>query len=111
MQNGRFLIVITVLLILASISACTGSNSTTAALKFSLYPHGPDEAPLVPHSRQVYTECDLCHIDPSNAGSSIKILESHSCDVCHKSLDYTGACQETMPANSTCTLETCHAYP
>ena len=103
--------VVAVLLILAWMPACSGPNSTTTVLKFSLYPHDPDEAPLVPHSRLAYTECALCHIDPSNTGSSIKILENHSCDECHISLDYSGACQETMPINTTCALETCHAYP
>ena len=111
-------LVVVVLAILVSILSLSCSTSGNAANSrtplFPLIPHEPGDAPMVPHPKIAYADCALCHIDTSNAGSSIKILGEHSCNECHDVIlymGYDGPCYETDPVNNSCTLDVCHLYP
>jgi hypothetical protein len=104
---GIILVFIVIILILA----CSNAITTTQTPKFALIPHEAGEAPMIPHPRLAFTECDLCHIEASAVGSFIKIDEGHSCDECHESLIYQGPCEETSPVNTICAMDICHLYP
>jgi len=66
---------------------------------------------MVPHPRQLFKDCALCHIDTSNTGSSLKVTNDHSCNECHITMDNDAPCQETEPVNNTCIFDVCHQYP
>jgi len=112
LYNVRLVIIILTIVLSIGILSCSNASVTTSpALKFALIPHGLEEPPMVPHPKQAFKDCALCHIDTSNIGSSIKIDKEHSCEECHVSLDYDGSCQETFPVNVTCDIDICHLYP
>ncbi|MFC1866075.1 hypothetical protein ACFLYB_05130 [Chloroflexota bacterium] len=115
MNNGRLLGIVLAIVLFVGILSCSNAGDnvsiTTTTLIFSLIPHEPGETPMVPHPKQLFKECNLCHIEALNVGSSIKISIEHSCEECHLNLDYNGACQETSPVNITCNIDICHQYP
>ena len=82
--------------------------NTTPTVKFVLIPHEPGEAPLIPHPKQLFDDCELCHIDILNTGSVIKVFWDHTCNECHMNMDYAGSCMETEPINNTCIVGVCH---
>ena len=109
--SGIILAIVLFVGILSCSSAGASVNTATPTLIFSLIPHEPGESPVVPHPKQLFEDCSLCHIEALNVGSSIKVSKNHSCEECHLNVDYIGACQETSPVNFACNIDICHQYP
>ena len=86
----------------------TPTPTPTPTVIFTLIPHEPGESPLIPHPLQEYRDCALCHVDPTNLGSIIKIYEGHHCDQCHEILS---GWEHGSPQNNACTMFGCHQLP
>lgn len=114
MSKGNLITIILIIVISTGISSCSTPNDDvdiSPTPKFTLIPHAPGDTPMIPHPKQLFKDCALCHIDTSNIGSFIKVDKEHSCDECHLSLDYEGQCLETEPLNTTCAIDVCHLWP
>jgi hypothetical protein len=111
LHKNRLLVFVFVMSIfIVGVLACSNSVATPWTPKFALIPHEPGAAPMIPHPKAGFQDCDLCHVESAGL-SGIKIDAEHSCTECHESTEFQGVCEEATPINATCAIDICHLYP